>query len=380
MARGIIAALSEFARNRLRDPDEVRDDLALQRYDRLLAQIPLLYTTMIFVALISVVGLNQHAPDWLRVGLPIAISALSALRIFVWYRRRGRAVTADQARKTIRSMSYVAFGMCTLCSIWCVLSWQNALVHERPYIAIFMVAGTLSVAYCLSNIRRAAMASLFAGLAPVTLLLLIEGRPMDMASAASILIACTFLMRMIMHQHDQLVALLTLQIGMRRLASTDALTGLANRRALYERLEGALAAGMQPAIALVDLDGFKPVNDTYGHAAGDALLRATAQRLDAACGEHAIAHRLGGDEFALFLPMGGDAAARMIVDRVLLAMATPFDLDGFAIWIGASAGWAVTDEQSGDADALVASADRALYAAKAMRKAPPPPIHISHAA
>ena len=99
---------------------------------------------------------------------------------------------------------------------------------------------------------------------------------------------------------------------MRQVADSDSLTGLANRRALIAELEARLGSpGPAPpfALALLDLDGFKPINDTFGHAAGDALLVEVAARLRQEAGKGAVAARIGGDEFALLLPCANDAAA-----------------------------------------------------------------------
>jgi diguanylate cyclase (GGDEF)-like protein/PAS domain S-box-containing protein len=153
-------------------------------------------------------------------------------------------------------------------------------------------------------------------------------------------------------------------------AMRDPLTELPNRRALGARLDDALAATQGEtapfAIFFMDLDGFKAVNDRYGHDAGDALLRQVAQRLKNAVRREDFVSRLAGDEFVIFSP--GIASARAcerIAQEVCRALARPFPLEAGEVRIGASVG-IVLSPQCGAAsgDALLAAADAAMYAAK----------------
>jgi diguanylate cyclase (GGDEF)-like protein len=149
------------------------------------------------------------------------------------------------------------------------------------------------------------------------------------------------------------------------MARHDPLTQLANRPHFRERLSDALARGGQAAILFIDLDRFKEVNDSLGHAAGDALLRAVAQRL-AACFRHGdTLARLGGDEFAAALTRGaGRIEAEAVARRVVEALSRPFALDVGEVTVGASVGIAVAPADGSDPESLVRAADLALYAAK----------------
>jgi two-component system cell cycle response regulator len=153
------------------------------------------------------------------------------------------------------------------------------------------------------------------------------------------------------------------------LALTDPLTGLANRRLLVDRMSMALIharrekSGM--AVLYLDLDGFKEVNNTLGHGAGDALLKMVAGRLEATVREEDTVARLGGDEFVIVLHSlaGGNAAAQVAL-KVIQAVAQPYDLDGQAATITMSAGVGVYPVHGEDAETLMKSADLALYEAK----------------
>jgi diguanylate cyclase (GGDEF)-like protein/PAS domain S-box-containing protein len=162
-----------------------------------------------------------------------------------------------------------------------------------------------------------------------------------------------------------------LERQLRRLAWEDPLTGLANRTLLRERLEHALAQ-RRPAreplgLLLIDLDGFKPVNDTYGHAVGDALLVMVAERLTQGVRQGDTVARLGGDEFAVLLEVRGDGGLRRggleVSERLLEALSASFVVDGKEISISASMGLAIAGFAD-DADALMRQADFALYASK----------------
>lgn len=155
------------------------------------------------------------------------------------------------------------------------------------------------------------------------------------------------------------------QLELERWAYLDALTGLGNRRAFDERLTGGLAealAGGQPlALWLLDLNGFKQINDERGHPAGDALLQAVARALEAAVGEAGQAFRLGGDEFAVLRPAAGEGAAAPDTGHDLLAALEA--LEGGTLRAGL--GGARCPDEARDAAGLLRLADRRLYRHKA---------------
>ena len=159
--------------------------------------------------------------------------------------------------------------------------------------------------------------------------------------------------------------------AMRRLAENDALTGLASR-AVYQNVflnSPCAQPGVAPlgALVLFDLDGFKQVNDRFGHAAGDACLKAFAERLGGAFPDALMAARIGGDEFALLADIRlPPLALERNVARLLADMTRPLDWRGHLLTVGASAGIALAaDPHRYDAEELFAVADKALYAAKA---------------
>ena len=153
---------------------------------------------------------------------------------------------------------------------------------------------------------------------------------------------------------------------MRRLAFYDPLTGLPNRRLLQQRLKEALEHNADQPLALmfIDLDHFKPINDTFGHETGDVLLNMVAKRMRYCVREHDLVARLGGDEFVILLPDTSDEALT-IADHLHHSLRHPFRMsDEQELRISSSIGIALYPEHGEDAKTLMHHADQAMYQAK----------------
>ncbi len=153
------------------------------------------------------------------------------------------------------------------------------------------------------------------------------------------------------------------------LAHTDALTGLPNRAAFYEHLPRALEVaedeGEKVAVMFIDLDNFKPVNDTYGHEVGDKLLVEAAERLRHALRSSDYIARVGGDEFVAVLPsLGVQEEATAIADKLIGKLAAPFSIQGHQCVIGVSIGIGFYPVCASNTDDLVHLADQAMYQVK----------------
>jgi len=150
-------------------------------------------------------------------------------------------------------------------------------------------------------------------------------------------------------------------------ARHDALTGLANRRLFKETLDERLSRADPPTIAvlLIDLDRFKPVNDVYGHAAGDAVLFAAAERMRALNPPGGMTARLGGDEFAVMFDYGSDSdAVPRFTQQLIASLSKPVDWDRSRIEIGATVGIALATANHSDSVSLLHAADVAMYKGK----------------
>ena len=161
------------------------------------------------------------------------------------------------------------------------------------------------------------------------------------------------------------------QAELSRAAHHDSLTGLPNRRLLADRIKTALATARRQntriALLFMDLDEFKPINDTLGHEAGDKVLQLVARRLQASVRETDSVARLGGDEFVILMTNLGDDALTVtehLADKIMTAIKAPFELDGSTYQIGTSIGAAVGDGNQTEAG-LMRLADNLMYEAKA---------------
>ena len=162
---------------------------------------------------------------------------------------------------------------------------------------------------------------------------------------------------------------------MRHFAYHDELTGLPNRSLLLDRLSQTLAQASrrnrQAAVLLLDLDGFKSVNDRYGHAAGDELLRRMARRLLASTRRADTTARYGGDEFVVLLPeVEGKKSATEVAQKIHARLTEPFLIGGHSLAVTACIGIAVYPMDGTTSDEVMERADIAMYAEKARLKRP----------
>jgi diguanylate cyclase (GGDEF)-like protein len=156
--------------------------------------------------------------------------------------------------------------------------------------------------------------------------------------------------------------------SLRRVANTDELTGAFNRRALGNRLQQMtrVADDECGAVVLIDLDGFKQVNDRLGHQCGDELLIAVTNRIRSCTRHSDVVARIGGDEFAVLLPdVGAIEKAVEVVERIVAAVKAPLYFSGHEVIVGASAGIAMTPDHGTDVETLLRAADSAMYQIKA---------------
>jgi diguanylate cyclase (GGDEF)-like protein len=165
-------------------------------------------------------------------------------------------------------------------------------------------------------------------------------------------------------------------------ATHDSLTGLANRSLFFDRLRHRVSPGRRQVgplgILLVDVDGLKRINDTYGHRAGDAAIREIAMRISRIPRKSDIVARLGGDEFGVILGEISDRSDLvMIVERISEQTDQPFRFEGRIMDLTASIGHARFPEDGKDVDALLEAADRSMYQMKRKRSVRPRPVELT---
>jgi diguanylate cyclase (GGDEF)-like protein len=222
-------------------------------------------------------------------------------------------------------------------------------ISNRRLVALAVAATVPLVVAAVDQLRDSDVDPLPAVLASVVMFLLVVARLTDLVRDQRALI-------------DERARM---QAELERLSMEDPLTGLVNRRGFGARLDGSLGGDAPAAVMLLDLDDFKQVNDTLGHAAGDAVLAAVGRRLRASVRGRDTVARLGGDEFAVLMSdASGPEAAITLGERLLEDIREPIPVGDTQVRVGASLGIAMATPSAGDADTLMRNADLALYRAK----------------
>jgi diguanylate cyclase len=336
-------------------PEAIRDDFTLLRARRVETQTPVMYL-MLLATTPTAAWAGAADLHWgIKYGMPALLAVLCVLGLVENAISRRRHLSLRRAQLIVKKTAGVSGWVGVMCSTWAVLNWIASPPEAHAAFAMIIAMGALATAYCLSAIRFAAILNLVIGVVPIAALMLASGRPAEIAAATSLVLATLILVRFILQGHAMLVDLLQLQHQTRDLANTDPLTGLANRRALDERIEGLLRKGEDAPpfkLVLLDLDGFKPVNDRHGHAFGDRLLCSVAERLRDVVGDDGLVVRQGGDEFAVLIPPHSPLMQFPLADRLLIALVRPHQIEGVAATVGASAGVAHWPAHGANADAL----------------------------
>ncbi|KHK90443.1 diguanylate cyclase [Novosphingobium malaysiense] len=309
------------------------------------------------------------------LALGVAGLTASTARIAVTVRYRDQALTAALDRtaahrlEVLFSIPYLAFS-----ALLGVLS-LHAFLWSSP--EIHMLTICVDVGYCAGvatncSLRpRLAIPSMVIAVGPPILAAATRG---DAAYLGVAIIASAFLAAGIRSIHVRYETSKT-EIGRRlssiSLARRDVLTTLPNRLALQEYFDEnapLISSKRWIAVHYLDLDGFKPVNDRHGHAVGDALLQAVADRLRGAVRSGDMVARMGGDEFAVIQPgiLHADEA-KLLARRIAATIAQPFTLDGHRLSISTCVGTAVSSDRSPNLESLLKESDTALYETKRRR-------------
>lgn len=347
-------------------PPAIASALAAYQFDSIRRQVPILHMIAILnLLIVDFVLWRQHTPASYYAWTP-AIILFCLWRMATW-RRRNRAARPGPAemRRTLAGANRAAISSVAIVSAFAATTYLASGFDYPLLIPISLAFGVFSIAHCLAPMRFASIATLVAGIVPCGLAMLLSGHFMAQVIAVSMMSVAALKIGFLRDYHGQMIVRLALQQQIHDLAVRDPLTGLANRRAIHDRIEAAITRGEDFALALIDLDDFKGLNDTRGHHAGDAMLALIADRLAAHAGPDGVAGRLGGDEFVVLLERVEDAAGiRVWMDELVSALAAPAAIEGEAVTPAASLGFATFPECGSDLDTLTRAADAALYAAK----------------
>ena len=381
--------------------DGENHELCLAQYKVVSAQAPLFYLIMISAMFAVAYVSFSTAPAFLTIVMPLYLLTgfLAAYYGYVI----PRSITLQAYRKAIvRSLHTsvlvtMVFGISYSYWIISILGFGDQKLH---YLVLAITGlATLGAAICLMHLRAAALSMAVFTLGPLTVYLWMTGEPgYVIISAISALVSFVFvfvatrysqdfseiIMRRIEVEAKRHEAELLSQSN-RALAELDTLTGLANRRAFMSHLNSQVndvkAQKIQGlAVGILDLDGFKQINDIYGHSAGDHLLQAVGKRLSEMLPPRVFLARLGGDEFGLIASeYNSTEQLTKIGEEICQVMRIPFDMDKFSAHLGGSVGFAKWNEEIENAERFFEMADYALYHAKDNKRGGVTIFNQSHA-
>lgn len=341
-------------------------------------RIPFLYFILVTNSLASAWTFTRFAPAWLSVYIPIILFGVCLWR-GLWFWKTRDVVYSDaellrQVKRIVLLASLLTLGF----TAWGLLMFHYGDGYAKGQMIFCMSLNVIACAFCMMHLRPAAMAIVTFADIPFSLFFFFEGHETYRTIAINLVLVSGTLVTVLMAYNRDFTRLVGSRTEMRRLsdenfriANIDSLTELPNRRWFFARIgeqhAKAVRAGQSFAVGIIDLDGFKPVNDTYGHATGDRLLVEVGKRLRDIGREveGLTLARLGGDEFALIAtgtvsPEALTALGRRIGDRLRL----PYAIGAVQAQIGASIGFAVYPDHGDTPETVFERADYALYFAK----------------
>jgi diguanylate cyclase (GGDEF)-like protein len=362
-------------------------DLVRAQFRAFAKQIPLLYFILATntVALVSIYAKFGHL--WITLYAPAGLCAICVWRSIKWW-RIGRSDAPDSMIiSCMRTTNKLAFVIAVAFTAWGMSLFSFGDAYARSQVVFFLGLTMISCIFCLMHLRPAALMVGFVGVVPFSIFFFFADHGHFRAAAVNLaFVAVGMIAILVIYYRDfaNLVASRRALIDKQaetqrlsddnlRLANEDSLSGLPNRRALVSRLNEVQAdrrRGAAPtAVVFVDLDGFKDVNDTYGHETGDQLIQVVADMLKQRTPSEAILARLGGDEFAILLSADdAKGLALAFANSVVEALRDPIFIGARPIKVGASVGIAYAAPGECDAQELFRQADIAMYNVKSNGK------------
>ena len=348
---------------------EIHDALQNAQFLSVRRQVPMLLSvaalnTIIIMAVCAHNNIPLRHYAWMA-GLVL----YCAVRIFFWIRRLSRPAATRDISRLLKMNVAASLTMIAGLGFAATYTFLAGTFKSELLIPMSLGFGSLSIAHCLYTLRPAAIGTVIMGIVPSSTAMIAVGNFDAMMLGIAMLSVAILMIRFVAEQYDQLLISLLLEHQNRSLANTDPLTSLANRRAIMAELDAALGAYETEqkcfGVALLDLDGFKQVNDELGHNAGDVMLQKVAERLTGAAVAGDTVGRLGGDEFIIL--MRGLAHENEISARttaMMAALCQPVEISGKRLPVAASLGFARFPQDGEGIDAMLHAADTALYAAK----------------
>lgn len=346
------------------------------RYAAFAEKMPVMYAAMAVLMGTKALVFAGTAPWLVSIALPAALALFTIVRGIRWVRLNGQPVEQAAARSRLRSATGLLFAASMLTVAIDVTLYQYGDEAQRNFIVLQLTAEGFAIFFFVMHLGAAAGLMIVLGLLPVASLYAFQGTVSGGAAALTIVTVSAAMVHAMRSYSKDFLALVQSHLTLEklggenaRLASADMITELPNRREFFRQLTAiharACTIGETFAVGILDLDGFKLVNDAHGHKVGDQVLAEVAQRLTASAGAALTFFRIGGDEFGFIAPHLGNADQLADLGAGLIeALAPPIAVGSVTSSVGCSIGVAIYPDAADAVDLLFERADYALYEAK----------------
>lgn len=363
--------------------DRTRPELMRAQYAALTTQVPLLYLILIINSALTASLFSSSAPVWMTVGVPAVAAAGLAWRGVMWLRWRNQVASIETIHGRLTRTAVIGGALCAVLMLWSLRLYDLGTPVEKGHVVFYIGLTSVSCIMALMHLPIAALCVTGFVAAPFASYLVLNGSDGTGVTAINMMLVLSVLVYVLYVYSRDFSQMIATKAGLERksaeaaalgeenhrLAHLDALTGLANRRQFFANFEAtldrAVESGEPFAVGLIDLDGFKPVNDGYGHNVGDAVLREVGQRLMRESNDRIALARLGGDEFAILVC--GEVSAEALIElsgQLCAALRAPYHVFGMEVAITGTIGFAAYPDAGLSVETLYERADYALYTAK----------------
>ncbi|MBN3764354.1 EAL domain-containing protein [Burkholderia sp. Ac-20365] len=367
----------------------VKAALSRSQFDAFSRQLPLLYVILVINSLAVAVTHVAVAPASLAIWVPLVMCTACAIRLVVWVRRRKHlaSLTDEQIASRLKTTVWLIVLLGVVFTGWGLLLFPYGDPYARAHVAFYMSITVIGCIFCLMHMRKAALLLTAIVIVPFSLFFSLTHNAVLVAIAINMLLVAVAMIFILLTYYRDFANLVESKHALQakqaelqrlsdensRLANLDILTGLPNRRRFLADLdalfETAQAGQARFAVGVIDLDGFKQVNDLYGHGAGDRVLEEVGRRLLEASGPRVRLARLGGDEFGLLVTdVREQQDLRDIGAAICETLRAPYAWPGATARLSGSLGFAIYPDAGRSPAQLFERADYALYFAKEHRR------------
>jgi diguanylate cyclase len=322
------------------------------------------YSITLMVICSTTVYISRATWAWVWLGASVILIAWRAIHPILEQRKGRPRPLASIMVSSGLAMASFGFGS------------AESIATGNVALTTMAMSGTMGVLAGLatrwSAVPRAAVLTMLLAVGPPMVVLCMQGG-VNILAAVSMGFVMLSIATFTLHNQEYLLAAVTAEELHRRMAQTDHLTGLVNRAELLHQMAAACESlppasggrGQNFAVLFIDLDGFKAINDSYGHAAGDEVLQRVADGLRQSTGPEELVARIGGDEFVVLLRDCDALTARAIAEEIITTISREHRIsDGRVLHVGCSIGLCIAPLQGREPEVLLARADAALYEVK----------------